>query len=186
MKEQNGLLFKWDRDAREYFAGGAEVKTREGSLRRVTIHPMIYIATGVANTLAWNIARQRLVCTDLIRRYQEQDSIYSNHTSQSVRERYERNPWTSVHEVGRAKDFGVLYEKKPHGVIRNDHWTHALVETANQMFVYDPARKSMKCFVYKHKSTNADDPSNIGHGSHIHVQVHPNTVFLGDAIAIRP
>ena len=79
----------------------------------------------------------------------------------------------------RHKDKGVHGTVPCRGVdIRSNIFDNPkeLVGIINDVWIYDTNRKDMRCAMLH----------DTGSGEHIHLQVHPNTLFMGDTDASLP
>ena len=100
---------------------------------------------------SWHFLGKRIELTDIFRTREEQDKIYLNHKEVSVRVRYKKRPWRSVHMFGRGIDISTRYFDKPE--------IDKLLKLAN-LVPYDLNRPRKKTAIYH----------DVGAGAHIHVQ----------------
>ena len=101
---------------------------------------------------------REIIITHLHRTQVEQDEIYENHPLQSVREKYKSNPWVSVHQCLPVRGADL----------RADDRADEIANFINRHWQYDPNRPAFLCAIV-HDS---------GHGRHIHVQTHLNTIYI--------
>ena len=95
---------------------------------------------------------KEMVITELMRTQEEQDELYGKKADKETREKYNKKPWSSVHQFGRGAD------------VRTHDWERNEVRDALfilNTIVYDVSRPRTKTAIHH----------DIGTGEHIHIQV---------------
>lgn len=150
------IEYKTERQRKE-FHSELDVTTCGGHFR---INPrVVYLLFWIEKLISAKYTKYvSLKITDVLRTQEEQDKIYKHNGH------YQLNPWQSVHQYGRGIDIS-LEDLKEHNV--DLHWLKNIV---NKDWVYDFNKPDKDCLIIH----------DVGHGMHIHLQVHPNTLFKSD------